>query len=621
MDRSVPESSGQIQPLEITTEADNNDVDEDDDNDDYHHVDGFEGNGEEPFCDEGVNGHSIDSLAVVGPTMSRLPQARRLLYASLFCYLISEMTWNFGWSIWLAVLGGNKSLFWVSAYQLAGRIMILLFVPSLSAKIDGSQNKNNPSMASLPKNYRSRLLTTWIVGQHLFVMLAILLVFGTLGIQRRIQEQQQQQEDDSQQQQQQQQLWMLHLSRLGVVLICVCGGLAEVLRSVVEVAINRDWIVVMAEEARKIESENDPSSDSSWLQGTNVRLRQINILCEIIGPLLSGGLLTFEGNSSLWIIFGLKGFSMVVFSCSMRTVCQWLPALQQHQQQNQNPQFSLTSASQFQDEPSNDRLQRSLYSMFCCYCSDCKIYLAQKGLLGAGIGLALLYGNIMTFGGTMVAYLSETGVGIESIGLWKGLSNVSAAFGTVAFSCSKQSLETKGLWGLIVMVATLSISLSGILMEQANRPDSGVDSDADTNDSNININSNSNSNVLPIGSVMVIAGTIASRSGLWAYDLSVTQLYQNNVKDYLRGTVGGTQTILNNGFEFVPFLLTMAVSGVQDFWIVMVVGYCSVVLALFVYWLGTYRFMGKAGQYGRVVEEVEEDVSGVAVEASNKLHR
>lgn len=407
------------------------------------------------------------------------------------------------------------------------------------------------------------------------------------------------------------------------------------MHNVLEVAINRDWIVVMAEEAERSASNDN----SSWLQETNVVLRQILLGCEIVVPFLTGSLLSLKGDASLWIVLGLKGFYMVVVATCMQKLCQWVPALQQHQQHHQQQKLNMLSTaaaaaaavSPFEDEPkgnaidstidhddkNNDSLffendnpptlvPSSQYNAYCSYCSDFKIYFSQKGVVGAGMALGFLYANILSFGGIMVAYLAETGSqSTASLGLWKGLSNVSAVFGTVVFSWSNHGVETKGLWGLITEASFLSISVLGIYLNQTNH---GIVNNTNTD--------TDNDNSMPIGSILLISGTIASRMGLWAYDLSVTQLYQTKVPDSLRGTVGGTQTIINNAFEFVPFVLTMLVSGVQEFWIVMVVGYCCVLMALLSYIVGTDRGNGSVvvgggrannRRYGRVGETEEEE--------------
>jgi hypothetical protein len=68
------------------------------------------------------------------------------------------------------------------------------------------------------------------------------------------------------------------------------------------------------------------------------------------------------------------------------------------------------------------------------WCSDLHIYGAQKGLVGGGIGLALLYANVLTFGEMMVGYLVEKGgMSTASIGHWKGSAHGAAFLGTVWF--------------------------------------------------------------------------------------------------------------------------------------------------------------------------------------------
>lgn len=566
MNQSVPkESELQIQPLEITIQEPNED--------------------KELFEDEAIENERHTKAF-------GLRRARRLLYTSRLCYHIAELTWSFGSFLWLAALAGNVSLFWVSAYQLAGRILVLLLVPFLSAKIDGTGSSDN---------HRSIVMSSWIVGQHVCVMITILLVYGTLESQRTTQDTQ----SDADLSTSDRQTAMI-FSKIGLPLICLFGGFAEVFYNVLEIAINRDWIVVMAEEAAGTFQASSTSS-SSWLQDTNVVLRQIYLGCEIAIPLLTGSLMTLKGDSSLWVVFYLKGISMMVVLVSMHKLCECVPSLQGKPQNTEQSRIILPSLDdrsinsdssdkdvfhmQHKNNPSgNDESQsRCLDQVLCCYCSDCKIYVAQKGLVGAGLGMGLLYMNIMTFGGTMVAYLAETGsASMALLGLWKGLSNVSAAFGTIAFSYSTTSLENKGLWSLVVMVTCLSVSAIGIGIDQFTT-------------------SNNESTSLSIGTVLLISGTIASRMGLWGYDLCVTQLYQNNVPEPLRGKVGGTQTILNNAFEFVPFLLTMVISKVEYFWIVMVVGYTSVSAALCLYFFGTYQVLSKSLHYGRVVSEEEQD--------------
>ena len=96
----------------------------------------------------------------------------------------------------------------------------------------------------------------------------------------------------------------------------------------------------------------------------------------------------------------------------------------------------------------------------------------------------------------------------------------------------------------------------------------------------------SGSHTLSVG--LIIAGVIPSRIGLWVNIISVTQLFQQAVPPHQRGRVGGTQKSLNSLFQFVPFVLGMIYSDVQDFWILMIVGYVFVGIAVSMFFTKIY---------------------------------
>jgi len=319
-----------------------------------------------------------------------------------------------------------------------------------------------------------------------------------------------------------------------------------------------------------------------------------------------GFLLQLQGNDALWIIFGLKGASMVLVWVSMRTLCRWFPALQN----NNNDDSRLHDAVIDNNGNTNDE-DRIVRDSFCDeedfdettttsqsggFCFELRLYFAQEGLVGAGLALVFLYGNLLTLGPMMVAYLAEIGGGTSaaaSIGVWKALSNVMAIAGTFWFSWSSLKLHTKGLVSLTIMVVCLTVSMVGIWMGR----------------SALSSGSSSYASLSNIGSILVIAGVVPSRFGLWGYDLSVMQLYQTHVEAPMRGRVGGTQTVLNNAMEFLPIILGMTLlSKVSDFWILMIMGYSCVGIALIVYFVGTYqRPPTEKTSYGRVIQEEDSE--------------
>jgi hypothetical protein len=57
---------------------------------------------------------------------------------------------------------------------------------------------------------------------------------------------------------------------------------------------------------------------------------------------------------------------------------------------------------------------------------------------------------------------------------------------------------------------------------------------------------------------LLLAGVLASRTGLWVFDLSVTQLQQETVPKDVRGVVGGVQQSLNAVCSLLCFAVGLA---------------------------------------------------------------
>jgi len=590
-----------------------------------------------------------------------LSLARRLLYVSRFCYLFSELAWGFGSAFWLTALSNYSSLFLVSAYHMTARVMMVVMVPFLSGFIDnavGGAESGASRSKTNPKRWlgnRSSLMSFLIVGQHASVLLAILWIAGALGQQPHNGDAcgQNNNDDDDNNADDSDYCGQGAVSSFDIVLISISGGLSKVFDNVLDVAIERDWIVVMAEEAgngppcdneinneidNEIDNDNDePSGEEhelrrpeaehfggaslTWLQETNVGLRQISLTCQMLGPVIMGYLLGFgtgaETNSIL-VILGFKALSMGVVWFCMRRLYWLLPVLQTHEtgrstrfSESSLPPVDRAGDGLFHDDDGDRREQRMPFSDFpeaaempairgeeeplpppllvpandagdgtvhragwwswsCCL-PDLRIYCAQT-MVWAGIGMSFLYANILTFGGMMTSYLvAEGGLSPASIGFYKALSNVAGLLGTLCFSRSRAflDLESTGLCSILWMFACLSLSMVGVW----------VGSGAKDND---------NESGLSVGSALVIAGVLPSRLGLWVYDICYVQLYQSGVPVSLRGRVGGTQSTLDSIFKFFPLLLGMVYSEVGQFWILMVMGYLSVGSCVLCYSLGFY---------------------------------
>eukprot|EP00980_Cylindrotheca_fusiformis_P017913 scaffold5684_cov71-Cylindrotheca_fusiformis.AAC.2 len=600
-----------------------------------------------------------------------LEYARRLLYISHFTSQFAEWAWQFSLVIWLAALSDYSSLFLVSIYQATAQLLVLSLVPTLSKMIDSTTTTTSSSTTitsttatttTITRNKkqqwnRSQFATYLIAAQNVCVFIATMTIGFTMKrhcqlVPPKISNDNNHDDDDD----------AISFSRMALIaIICCFGGMAQVLDKTVVVAIERDWIVVMADESKnkttnkqqqeedeqqededEVESFSSSTSSSSWLQDTNVTLKQMDLSCQVLGPSISGLVLANYGNRNGNGGFGWVGgctvVSLITEVLCMKQIYQLVPSLQQQQQQQQqhqnisnnnfsqeeslmapekketitagnNDNLSLQqeetqqqqrqNASQesslmaLDDDPTHeDRTENNNIQSFSfnnnnnnTVCWDIRkhhqlqVYASQT-MAWAGLGLALLYFNVLTFSGMMTAYLVSCGMSKFTIGIWRGISSIVGLLGTFVFSQSQSrlhlDLETTAFWSLIWEFGWLTLSLSSIWVN---------------NDNNNNDNggsSSTNQNNATLAATLLIAGVLPSRIGLWVYDISVTQLFQQTVAPNVRGQVGGTQMSLNAFFEFLPFVLGMIYSDVNDFWILIVGGYLSVGLAIVLYTFGVY---------------------------------
>eukprot|EP00547_Thalassionema_nitzschioides_P012166 CAMPEP_0194260164 /NCGR_PEP_ID=MMETSP0158-20130606/45308_1 /TAXON_ID=33649 /ORGANISM="Thalassionema nitzschioides, Strain L26-B" /LENGTH=247 /DNA_ID=CAMNT_0039000233 /DNA_START=750 /DNA_END=1493 /DNA_ORIENTATION=+ len=196
------------------------------------------------------------------------------------------------------------------------------------------------------------------------------------------------------------------------------------------------------------------------------------------------------------------------------------------------------------------------------FVKELQTYFSQT-VASAGFGLALLYANTLTFGGMMTAYLVSRDVSLSAIGLWEGITSLLGLLGTFSFSISQRymKLEETALWSIVWIFICLSISLSSVLVSD---------------------------NPPALSGALIIIGVMPSRIGIWVYDISITQLFQQTVSPPIRGQMGGAQASLNTVCEFLPFLVGMIYSDIEDFWILMILGYICVAMAMILYFLGTF---------------------------------
>ena len=248
---------------------------------------------------------------------------------------------------------------------------------------------------------------------------------------------------------------------LTLVAIYFCGGLSQVLQTSYGISIERDWIVSIAENNRK------------WLEATNVILNQIHLLCIIVSPSIAV-LMHSRGGVGVVLSVGLiKIISLLLMNVLTSRTYRLIPSL--HVKVGQE---SSTSSSAVLEEDDVDQdteiidggLPSSSSSPSWGYADDIRVFLSQK-VVWAGIALAVLYCNVLTFGGMLVAYLKSCGMSWGVIGFAQGISNFSGLLGTCIFAISQKYVDIKitALRAIWWQFLCLSVSILGVLMNGSNR--------------------------------------------------------------------------------------------------------------------------------------------------------
>jgi iron-regulated transporter 1 len=150
---------------------------------------------------------------------------------------------------------------------------------------------------------------------------------------------------------------------------------------------------------------------------------------------------------------------------------------------------------------------------------------------------------------------------MESIGIWRGIASAAGLAGTFVYHlmAKRTSLVNTGMISIMFQFVCLTSCYASLY-----------------------IDNNS------ISFAMLIAGVCFSRIGLWVFDISVTQLMQENIPAPIRGLVGGVQQSLNAFFTIVAYTVGLFVSNPKYFHIYASTAFVGVALAAVFYAKNVY---------------------------------
>jgi len=263
----------------------------------------------------------------------------------------------------------------------------------------------------------------------------------------------------------------------GIALGTLCAlAVVEKLSSVLNtIAVERDWVVTISD------------SNEGRLRRLNSQMRRIDLFCKLVGPLAISLIDTASSQIAIASTGVLSAASVAVEYFAIARVYSIIPGLKTPRSEA-IPRINSTSAT-----------PNTICQWIVSLCKSATRYFKHPAF-SPSFALALLYLTVLSFSGQMITYLLALGMSTGIIGVLRGVAAV--------FELSATFLAPKvmnyigpiraGIWFINWQIFCVSIACLFFWMDV-------------------------NSTIMAIGTV---AAVIASRVGLWGFDLSVQIIIQ-----------------------------------------------------------------------------------------------
>jgi len=385
-----------------------------------------------------INDDDVPSLQSIPRSQNYKQKARVYICSSYLLSEISEWIFQFSTVVWLTSIGDSNngsgsssvysSLFLNSAYQATSQLLVCFLVPRITTRYVSNNNHRFSSSRQTSMSY--------IIRMQIPCIFITTLLFGMLLVHHTTKDENEVDglEDNNNATEVAQDVNIGGDSILNgshfiiLIIIYICGGLAQVFQQSYSVAIDRDWVVAISHC-----SSTGGGDDEQWLTTTNTILKQIHLVCIILGPSIAVLLHSSSQSDAIWVGL-IKITSLVLMNVLLNRCYQTTPSLQQSEESsiNQSEEERRTDTPDAEDDV--DHVSSIIPKKHkCSYINDLQVFLSQEAVY-AGLALALLYCNVLTFGGVMTAYLSSCGMPWSVIGICQGLSNFSGLIGTCVFA-------------------------------------------------------------------------------------------------------------------------------------------------------------------------------------------
>jgi len=358
----------------------------------------------------------------------------------------------------------------------------------------------------------------------------------------------------------------------GVIFLCTVSYLASM---AARISVEKDWVVCLCED------------DTTKLSKVNTNIRTIDLICNLTAPLLAGQLLYF-------CEYYIAGIILIFWVLTSTTIELLLL----------NHLFKKIDRLQSKMIVSREE-QEGLLSRMLSIFSGWSTYFNHH-IREAGLGLSMLYMTVLGFDTITWGYCKQQGVTDSVLGALTGVSALVGVFGArmYPFLNKKLTLTNTGLLGLFLQTSCITLCVVAIwcpgspfMWSPYNNNSLNINQDANIThlqasghdqivlnvtlqaqnfdqiefDENVQNNTNIGDNTEEsyqgsyISVTLLLVGIISSRFGLYIADLSVHQIFQEELEEQQRGTVSGVQTGLCSLMDLLKFGLVIALPHPNEF--------------------------------------------------------
>lgn len=524
--------------------------------------------------------------------------AKFLIYMGHALSTWGDRMWNFAVAVFLVELYGN-SLLLTAVYGLvvAGSVLLL-------GAIIGDWVDRNP---------RLKVAQTSLLVQNSCVILCGILLMVVFQFKEQLVE-----------------LYNGWILTTCYILVITIANIANLASTATSITIQRDWVVVVA------------GQDSSSLADMNATVRIIDQLTNILAPMLVGQIMAFGSHFvGCGFISGWNLCSMCLEYALLWKVYQKTPALATKSGQKE-PQQELKQLGPQKDVEDGQSPEESSQPLMneatvatkpdstkqrgCCYQATEPLRTLKAGWVAyynqniffAGMSLAFLYMTVLGFDCITTGYAYTQGLNGSILSLLMGASAVSGICGTVAFTWVRKKcglIRTGFISGVAqlacLMLCVVSVFAPGSPFDLSVSPFQDLYThligekalpEAEHSLPSVLIGVNATTTAAPAEEMpplqsymsvsLLFAGVIAARVGLWSFDLTVTQLIQENVIESERGVINGVQNSMNYLLDLLHFIMVILAPNPEAFGLLVIISVSFVAMGHIMYFGFAFKSLG-----------------------------